>query len=368
VLQNTGVCSGRFNWDRAAITHDHRLRTTYGVATGDLNLDGFEDVVTAASFRVTPGNNFLVGAVFGVGSFFDFVSLIERLWGIDGAAGELFFLDDTVHQYLPGDLTVEISSGNENNWVDVWTRGTFDLLSGGQANRDGIGAVVWFTPEGGETVIRPIMGGSSFLSQDSLAAHFGLGSATKGTVEVLWPGGVRNRVFDVTAGEHLVFPEIPCDLGSRAADPAGYRSCVNNALDSLVDAGVIDAADRGRFERGAFACDPRNGSLCLKDGRFQVDATWTGPSGLTKDALVRQVDDRAGILRFYPHGAVEMHVNLLDGCAINDHYWLFAAASTNVSYELTVTDTVSGEAKVYSNPSGEVAEAITDTSAFATCP
>ena len=37
-------------------------------------------------------------------------------------------------------------------------------------------------------------------------------------------------------------------------------------------------------------------------------------------------------------------------------------------YELTVTDTATGASRVYENELGQVAQAITDTSAFATCP
>lgn len=55
-------------------------------------------------------------------------------------------------------------------------------------------------PAGGNTSLRPIIAGSSYSSQDDLAANFGLGSASYGVAEVLWPGGVRNRLYGVWKG------------------------------------------------------------------------------------------------------------------------------------------------------------------------
>ena len=63
-----------------------------------------------------------------------------------------------------------------------------------------------------------------------------------------------------------------------------------------------------------------------------------------------------------------MLIKVLDGCEINNHFWVFFAAATNVEYTVTVTDTESGDVQTYFNPLGNVAEAVTDTVAFATCP
>ena len=63
----------------------------------------------------------------------------------------------------------------------------------------------------------------------------------------------------------------------------------------------------------------------------------------------------------------EMLIKVLDGCAINDHYWVFAAATTTVEYTLTVTDTITDVVAEYFNPLGVAAAAVTDTDAFATC-
>ncbi len=63
-----------------------------------------------------------------------------------------------------------------------------------------------------------------------------------------------------------------------------------------------------------------------------------------------------------------MLVKVLDGCAVNQRIWVFAAATTAVQYTLTVTDTVTGKVNSYQNPAGHTATPITDSSAFAACP
>ena len=57
-----------------------------------------------------------------------------------------------------------------------------------------------------------------------------------------------------------------------------------------------------------------------------------------------------------------------DGCGFNGHFWVFAATATDVEYTLQVTDMQTGEVREYNNALGQRSPAITDTSAFATCP
>ena len=78
--------------------------------------------------------------------------------------------------------------------------------------------------------------------------------------------------------------------------------------------------------------------------------------------------DRGGLFYFTDPQNPEILIKILDGCAVNGHYWVFYAATTNVGFELTVSDTATSTTRVYSNPDLNVAPAITDTLAFATCP
>ena len=59
-----------------------------------------------------------------------------------------------------------------------------------------------------------------------------------------------------------------------------------------------------------------------------------------------------------------MLIKVLDGVDVNDHAWVYFAATTNVGYTVTVTDTVSGIVKQYNNPLGVQSPATLDNEAF----
>jgi hypothetical protein len=62
-------------------------------------------------------------------------------------------------------------------------------------------------------------------------------------------------------------------------------------------------------------------------------------------------------------------VKVLDACATPSHsYWVFAAGLTNLGSNLVVTDTVTGQFRIYANPVGTRYQPIQDTTTFAACP
>jgi len=103
--------------------------------------------------------------------------------------------------------------------------------------------------------------------------------------------------------------------------------------------------------------------FCLLD-RFGVDVI--DPGGNPGQVLVSS--DGAGLFTFLDEDEWKALVRIVNGCQFNEHFWVFAAASTNVEFDLTVTDTTTGESRSYSNPLDNLPEPILDTSAFATCP
>jgi hypothetical protein len=118
------------------------------------------------------------------------------------------------------------------------------------------------------------------------------------------------------------------------------------------------------------SCNVDAHTLCLAGGRFQVQAQWTdfsGNSGLAS-VVPGASSNNSGVMWFFGPDNWELLIKVLDGCAVNGHYWALGAAATNVQYTIQVTDTQTGEVKTYTNPLGTVSPAITDTSAFAGCP
>ncbi len=118
-----------------------------------------------------------------------------------------------------------------------------------------------------------------------------------------------------------------------------------------------------------FDCVADDTTLCLNDGRFRVRLTWRVPAGNQGAGhVVPFGSNDSGLLWFFNPVNWEMLVKVLDGCTVNDRYWVFFAAVTNVEFTLTVTDSTTGATKTYVNPQGSSADSITDTDAFAACP
>jgi hypothetical protein len=106
-------------------------------------------------------------------------------------------------------------------------------------------------------------------------------------------------------------------------------------------------------------CLPDANTLCLQGGRFAVTARGAG-----RGAPAVQLTDESGYFWFFSSTNVEVVVKVLKACP---RFWVFAAGMTNVSVELTVTDTNTGAVRRYTNPSGTPFAPVLDTSAF-DCP
>ena len=115
-------------------------------------------------------------------------------------------------------------------------------------------------------------------------------------------------------------------------------------------------------------CVADSHTLCLSQDRFKVTLSWkiqSGQTGVGTQVAVPSED--SGLLWFFDDDNWEVLVKVLNGCAVNNRYWVFFAATTDVQYTLTVVDTQTGQVKVYFNPLGTPSPLVTDTSAFAAC-
>ena len=142
-------------------------------------------------------------------------------------------------------------------------------------------------------------------------------------------------------------------------------------LSGTLEKGGISGGFSHLGQEGMFTATPQDAvdTVLLNNGRFRAEVEWKqSPSGpLTRGHGVPLTDD-SGAFYFFDADNWEMLVKVLDGCNFNSNYWVFAAATTDVEYTLTVTDTETSTTRTYFNPLGQPAQAITDTSAFATCP
>ena len=113
------------------------------------------------------------------------------------------------------------------------------------------------------------------------------------------------------------------------------------------------------------ACAPDTETLCLHGGRYEVRADyWTSQGDRVAAQVVPKGTSDSGLFRFFDAENWEMLIKVLDGCAINDRYWVYGASTTDLDYEIRVTDTTTGDFKKYRNEPGRPAPAITDGKAF----
>lgn len=136
---------------------------------------------------------------------------------------------------------------------------------------------------------------------------------------------------------------------------------------SIMGAGVFPQTFAAVFSCGASTAT----TLCLQD-RFAIRAFWrTSPAGNPPDGNAMTVpvaNPGSGLFWFFSSSNWEIMVKALNGCGLNDRYWIFSAATTNVFYRVEVLDVRGTEQKIYFNYPGPPAPAVTDTDAFATCP
>ena len=146
-----------------------------GLAHGDLNGDGFVDLIGTNSSGPVRGYNYTE----------------------EPARGPLF---------------VWLNGGGENHWITLRLRGRM-AVDGTGSNADGIGARVYVKtiPESkAEPLIQlqEARAGSSYLSMDSINLEFGLGAATLvETIVVLWPSGRRQVLNDISVDQTIVITE-----------------------------------------------------------------------------------------------------------------------------------------------------------------
>jgi enediyne biosynthesis protein E4 len=91
-------------------------------------------------------------------------------------------------------------SDQSYHWISIRTVGM-------KSNRDGIGARVALVA-GGLHQIQEVRSGGSYLSQNDLQVHFGLGTATKiDRIEVRWPSGAIDKMENLAVDRLLTVEE-----------------------------------------------------------------------------------------------------------------------------------------------------------------
>jgi hypothetical protein len=178
------------------------------------------------------------------------------------------------------------------------------------------------------------------------------------------PGGALPPLLNVNA--------FDCGAGA-ISEPSEVAAAADAAWAELAsELAVLEAvrqeADLRTGTAAAAPCSPSATKLCLNASRFEVEASFREPGQPRHDAESVKLTSDTGYFWFFDEENVEVVVKVLDACAINNRYWVFAGGLTDVDVELEVRDSVTGKGVTYRNAQGQPFAQIRDTSAIDACP
>lgn len=211
VTDAVGVADGGWGWGTEIFDYDNDGDNDIVMTNGWRNANAGAGDFTSDQTRLFRNDR---------GTFAE-VATAEGITDTDQGRGLLTFDFDN-----DGDLDVFVANnGNDgpvlyqnnasgNDWLQIITEGTV-------SNRNGIGAVVTvipdeqaynpLDPQPGTIFVHEMDGGSNFLSQSEMLAHFGLGDLADGEsvdkVQIRWPSGEIQEFTDVAPNTRYVAHE-----------------------------------------------------------------------------------------------------------------------------------------------------------------
>lgn len=287
-------------------------------------------VATPDDFRRAPATKLLVsdptGDVFGPAGF-DLASLEARL--VDDELTVVATFADPVG--APG------TEGGVSGFVDLDT--DRDGTTGDEPFTD------FFRDELG-------VGGSTGMGNEAYVDLFTY-DAADGAADLVDDSdeSLIARIPVAVGADSLTFTiDVALLGGTDGVDVAAIFGTVDEPADLAPNAGSVAAVE--------------GGTILLQGGRFLLDVYWRtakGEEGVAEEVVA--VDDSV-VLEFFGPENWEILAKVLDGCPVNDHWWVFYSGATAVGFDLTVTDTLTGARKTYSSPIGQATVALNDTAAF----
>jgi len=157
-------------------------------------------------------------------------------------------------------------------------------------------------------------------------------------------------VRDTETGESRTFHNPPfeicggADTQAFALDP-GEANTGGSATAAV--AGLRSEASAGVAE----------GSPLRLQDRFEIEVEWVDPRSGDRGVghpLMELGTTETGFLWFFRPENIELVVKLLDGRALNGHFWLFWGGLSDVEYTIRVTDTEEGTETTFTNEAFEI--------------
>ncbi len=234
---------------------------------------------------------------------------------------------------------------------------------------DESGLFWFFEPENIELVVKVLDGRTI---NGSYWVFFGALSDVEYWITVRDATGGERQTYHNPPGEVcgqkdlLAFSDATVTSRRQAAGSLGPGG---PGIDLLrLNAVPLDVDGVGRASHGGGHCEAGDYRLCLLDGRFSIEVGFVDPNGDTglqepAKVISSLAMEKTGFFWFFSPSNIELAVKTLDGRGLNGKFWLLYGGLSDVEYEITVTDTVTGSAKTYRNEAGNICGVI-DTDAF----
>lgn len=183
-------------------------------------------------------------------------------------------------------------------------------------------------------------------------------AASEIRIERRLPGAPFREVGSVASGVGSF-----TDSGLPAGTVFQYRvravSTDGASAFSDVVAGASDAA--------AAPCDETR-AVCLGGGRFEARVEWQrSPEERQTGRILLPEAPNSGLFSNSLAADPQLLLNVIDGCNVNGHYWLYLATAADLEVTVRVRDTQTGKTWAYFNPAGRVPAPVRDVEAFASC-
>jgi len=276
-----------------------------------------------------------------------------------------------------GNLWFTESAANKIGRLSI--QGTFHELDLPDAGSDpepakivaGPDGNLWFTEIGGNNVGRVTPAGV-FAEFPTPTANAGGAIIAPGPDGNLWFTEISaNQIGRITPAGVITEYQVP----TAGSGPAGITAGPDgNVWFTELNGNLI-----GRVAvAGSSTCVAGPATLCIDDQpgdrRWQITATYKTAEGggLAGNAQAIALStlgvDEGGLLWFFDAANPEMLVKVINACALNQRFWVFYSATTNVGFTVVVKDTRTGRTKSYQNRDGVPAPPVQDSAAFACSP
>lgn len=203
------------------------------------------------------------------------------------------------------------------------------------------------------------------------------GLPEQGTLDIFCTHNVTDAVAaHIHSGEPGVAGGVVIPFDDPSSPIIGENLLLSPQLASDLREGLLyvnvhSPAHPGGEIRGQLTgCFGSTTVLCLENGRFAVEVDFSTElgGGASGQGVAVQETDNTGMFWFFEPSNLEIMIKVLDACVEPfDRFWVFFAGLTNVGFELTVTDTVTGDSNTYTNEDQTVVIPELDTDAFDTC-